>query len=105
MRRLNLRSHCVAQKRESLDDNEWWLPDLAGALKMPEMTLYNWVRRGWVKARRQTDSPHYWIIWADETELERLRSHRQRPAGEVLRQRWKGEIPAIAICPQNTETA
>jgi hypothetical protein len=65
---------------------------------MPTTTLYNWVRRGWVKARQQTEPPKHWIIWADETELERLSTHRQQPNEDILKQRWQGETPSIA-CP------
>ncbi|MDJ0704017.1 MAG: recombinase family protein [Leptolyngbyaceae cyanobacterium MO_188.B28] len=99
MRRLGLRPHRGSQTRAVLAQHEWWLPDLASALAMPTTTLYHWVQRGWVKARQQPEYPRHWIIWADETEIKRLKKHRQRPAGEVLRQRWKGETPAIAIGP------
>ena len=36
-------------------------------------------------------------------ELDRLRNHRQCPASEVLKQRWRGETPAIAISPKDTD--
>lgn len=105
MRSLGLRTHRVPQQREGLAENEWWLPNLARALEMPTITLYNWVRRGWVHARQQDQYPKQWIIWADDVELQRLKSHRQRPAGEVLKQRWKGEITSIALCPEINATS
>ena len=105
MLRLGLRSHRGSQQREELAQHEWWLSDLASVLEMPTITLYNWVKRRWVKARQQPEYPKHWIIWADEAELERLKKHRQRPLGEVLRQRWKGEVPTIALCPQANETS
>ena len=74
-RRLGLGTYRSSKPRNPLTENEWWLPDLAITLKMPEVTLYNWVRRGWVNARQQPESPKYWIVWADEAELERLRTH------------------------------
>lgn len=52
MRRLGLGSQrSSANGRETLAANEWWLPELARVVGMPDITLYNWVRRGWVKAR------------------------------------------------------
>lgn len=103
MRRLGLIHPSSSKTREALAENEWWLPDLARHLEMPQPTLYNWVQRGWVRAHQQADSRKSWIIWADEAELERLKTHRQRPAGEVLQQRWRGETPAIAISPKVTD--
>jgi DNA invertase Pin-like site-specific DNA recombinase len=100
MRHLGLGTRQFSPLREPLSEHEWWLSELALTLEMPTTTLYNWVQRGWVKARQQPEPPQQWIIWADEAELERLRTHRQRPAGEILQQRWKGEVPTIAILPE-----
>ncbi len=100
MRHLGLGTQQPSKLREPLPEHEWWLPELAAKLEMPTTTLYDWVQRGWVKARQHPEPPKHWTIWADEAELDRLRTHRQRPAGEVLQQRWKGEVPAIAIPPQ-----
>ncbi len=102
MRHLGLGIRQSSSVSETLSEHEWWLPELAAFLEMPSVTLYNWVQRGWVKARQQEQPPHRWIIWADEMELERLRTHRQRPTGEILQQRWKGEMPTIAIPPEST---
>lgn len=99
MRRLGLVTPRIPENQASLAEHEWWLPQLAGVLQMPTVTLYNWVRRGWVKARQQSEFPKQWIIWADEVELERLKTHRQQPTGAILRQRWQGEVPVIAIPP------
>ena len=100
MRRLGLGTRRIPKPRKSLAEHEWWLPDLAITLKMPEVTLYNWVRRGWVNARQQPDPPKHWIVWADDAELERLRKHRKRPAGEVLRLHWKGGTSDITTPPE-----
>ncbi len=100
MRRLGLSQSLSPQPNEALAEHEWWLPDLATYLAMPRPTLYNWVRRGWVCARQQPNSPRHWIIWADETELNRLKAYRQQPDGEILKQRWRGETPAIANPPK-----
>jgi len=47
---------------------------------MPRVSLYVWLKKGILKARRtryQTRS--VWLIWADETELSRLRVLRKHP--------------------------
>jgi len=101
MRRLGLRQRQTgAKNREALQLSEWWLSELAQQLEMPEITLYNWVKRGWVKARKQDNPPHCWIIWANETEIERLKQLRQRPAGYATRQRWlKQSASDLPPCP------
>jgi predicted site-specific integrase-resolvase len=68
------------------------LPNLAQAIGMPAVTLYQWAYRGWLRARRQEQPPQRWIIWADEQEMERLRERYQRPAGYYTRQRWVAEV-------------
>jgi hypothetical protein len=101
MRQLGLLARQRPTARELLPEHEWWLADLAIHLEMPETTLYNWLKRGWVKARQHPKPPKHWIIWADEMEIKRLKDHRQKPPGEVLRQLWKGETPAIATPPSS----
>ena len=100
MRRLGLGTRNSPKPRQNLAKHEWWLPDLALALEMPEVTLYNWVKRGWVNARQLPEPSKHWVVWADETELGRLRAHRQRPAGEFLRLHWKGEPSDITVPPE-----
>ena len=104
MRRLGLRQRQTgAKNREALQLSEWWLSELAQQLEMPEITLYNWVKRGWVKARQQDNPPHCWIIWANETEIERLKQLRQRPAGYATRQRWlKQSASDLPPCPNGS---
>lgn len=51
-------------------EHDWWLHDLATELEMPRVTLYGWLRRGWVTARRVRGS---WVVRADVAELDRLR--------------------------------
>lgn len=58
---------------------QWLLSELAAELDMPAVTLYSWLRRGWVKGRRQQEPPRVWILEADATELSRLRALRQAP--------------------------
>jgi len=74
--------------REGLGSAEWWLQDLAAAVPMPVVTLYNWLQRGWLQARREEQAPQRWIICADANELERLRELHRRPPGYYTRRLW-----------------
>src|SRR5262250_17969 len=60
------RPRAVARKPD-----EWTLPELAYTLAMPEPTLYAWLRKGHLKARRDQGSGQ-WLLWADASELQRL---------------------------------
>lgn len=62
---------------DPLGPDEWWLVDLACALQTSPLKLRDWIVRGWVTAR-QTPVQGYWIAWADEAELQRLRELRAR---------------------------
>jgi len=87
--RLGLRQVRVRlASREGLADDEWWLPDLAAALPLPMVTLYNWLQRGWLQARREGQAPRRWIIRADAKDLERLRELHRRPQGYYTRRLW-----------------
>lgn len=87
MQRLGLRqSRSRSVDQTSLLENEWWLPALARRLDMPEVTLYLWVRRGWLKARQSKKGR--WIATADKKDLDRLRQLRQMSRGEHNRRRW-----------------
>jgi DNA invertase Pin-like site-specific DNA recombinase len=60
--------------------DEWTLQALAQTVGIPQETLYAWLRRGHLTARRDTSvSPPRWIIRADATELARLRAVRNAP--------------------------
>ena len=104
MRRLGLVSSRIFNSIDALAEHEWGLPELANLLEMPTTTLHAWVKRGWVKARQLSESHNPWIIWADEVELERLRSHRQLPSGEIQHRRWIGEVLPISIPPESGRT-
>jgi DNA invertase Pin-like site-specific DNA recombinase len=87
----NERSH-----DELVGEHEWWLADLARELKMSHLKLRDWVCRGWVHGRR-THVQGYWILWADEDELQRL--------GKLLAQSRRGvnaytsELKTPKKCP------
>jgi hypothetical protein len=60
--------------------HEWTLPELARTLQMPQPTLYSWLRKGHLKARQVSPSSQsLWLIWADASELDRLRALRLAP--------------------------
>ncbi|MEW6748076.1 MAG: hypothetical protein AB1486_35645 [Planctomycetota bacterium] len=92
MHRLGLTQHRSRSKsRDGLREHEWWLPELARKTSIPEVTLYFWIRRGWIKARRQEGDRGRWILWADEAEVKRLIERSQRPRGFYTRRLWVGE--------------
>ena len=59
--------------RPTDDPNEWPLAELAGELDMPLPTLYGWLRRGWISARRVHGR---WVTRLDAKDLENLRERR-----------------------------
>jgi hypothetical protein len=60
--------------------NEWTIRELSQKLKMPEPTLYSWIKKGLVKSRRALVSGRtVLIINANRTEINRLRSLRSQP--------------------------
>lgn len=56
-----------------LQPDEWWLKDLARHLGMPHRSLTYWRKSGWFHARYVEIAGGRWIIWADESEIERLK--------------------------------
>lgn len=88
-----------SRSRTGLGPDEWWLPELARTVPMPDITLYTWVRRGEVQARQQRQLPRRWIIWADAAEVARLRTRHQRPAGEDARQWWAQRVADTTSAP------
>jgi hypothetical protein len=74
--------------RAGLEAHEWWLRELAHHLAIPEVTLYCWARRGWLRARQQAQAPRRWVVWADAAEQERLRQRHRLPLGHATRRKW-----------------
>jgi hypothetical protein len=59
--------------------SEWTLPDLAEKLGMPHVSLYSWMRKGKLEARRvQKGGRCILLIDADDTEIARLQSLRNQ---------------------------
>ena len=63
-----------------LGADEWWLNPLAMELGMPSVTLFSWLRRGWIEGRKLPGGRlGRWVLWADAQELDRLRRLRACP--------------------------
>jgi DNA invertase Pin-like site-specific DNA recombinase len=57
---------------ELLQENEWWIPDLAQQVVVIPQKIHHWVTQGWVHSRR-TPSGRHIIVWADQDEIRRLK--------------------------------
>ncbi|MFF1747924.1 hypothetical protein [Streptomyces mirabilis] len=95
---------CVSQQEQALrrgaaqlGRHEWWLTDLARELGMPRVTLFGWIKRGWVTAHQLTDRRRSWIIHADPAEVERLRRLHQQSRGHQPLQAWLDHQQAAII--------
>lgn len=64
--------------KPSLPIGGGWLPDLAITLDMPSVTLYSWLRKGWVKGRQETFANKRWIVYASPAEMIRLKQLREQ---------------------------
>jgi DNA invertase Pin-like site-specific DNA recombinase len=71
----------------ALAPGEWSVPGLSAELGMPTASIYNWIYRGWITARRGSGGRN-WIITADDEQMRQLRERRARPAGYYARARW-----------------
>jgi DNA invertase Pin-like site-specific DNA recombinase len=71
----------------SENPKEWWLGDLADELDMPLMTLYGWMRRGWIKAHRVRGQ---WAVTVTSQERHRLERLRRRHPSPIRKARRKG---------------
>jgi len=75
----------ASKKKVSADgaasnSSEWTLPDLAEKLGMPHVSLYSWIKKGKLEARRvQKGGRCILLIDADDAEIARLQSLRNQP--------------------------
>ena len=91
-----------APSQARLQENEWFLSDLAAKLVMAKSTLAKWIKRGWVHVPRQL--PGYCgklICWADADELDRLRRLRACP---LSRNPYGQPYPADLMTPKPRAT-
>jgi hypothetical protein len=57
---------------DQLGPHEWWLPKLAEEIPVSVDKLADWARRGWLHSRK-TPAQRLWVLWADKSEVKRLR--------------------------------
>ena len=87
----------VKSTEPSLAENEWLLSDLAHELSIPDTTLYNWLRRGWLNAHRiRAKRGLRCVVWADAEERDRLRRLHAFPLG-----RSKAEHAPVLTTPKS----
>ena len=79
VRQLMSRWGLSGERPESvaLQANEWWLSDLARKMNASSSTVRRWINQGWVHSRRSPQHGYY-IICADNEEMDRLRRLRER---------------------------
>jgi hypothetical protein len=74
------RSTSRSRRTPSLAVDEWTVSSLAAELDMPVVTVYSWVRKGWVQSRKTGPGQRgRLILRADPAELKRLRALRAAP--------------------------
>jgi hypothetical protein len=99
IRQLGIRPGLDADRRTAhgeLGPDQWWLSTLATEIGMPMLTLYTWLRRGWVHGQQDTHPPYRWIITADPAEVARLRALHQLPTG--YHNRRPASLPRFRPC-------
>ena len=69
--RLGLTHRRPHGSRSELGDDEYHPGGLAQRLKIGRDTIRRWIRAGWLTSRRDAEGHH--VIWADSSELGRLR--------------------------------
>jgi hypothetical protein len=75
-----------------LPADEWSVTGLAAELGMPPATVYAWIHRGWITARRAPGAKN-WIITADSQQIRELHERRARPSGYHTRGHWATQQP------------
>jgi len=55
-----------------LQENEWWIPDLARHLGVIPQKIHYWIKQGWIHSHRTPSGKHL-ILWADKDEICRLK--------------------------------
>lgn len=86
VRSLLNRKGIISKKKKRSDNvirekNELTIRELSEKTQIPEPTLYQWMQKGKIIARRDTTVSHkgVWLIKADEVEIKRLLELRARP--------------------------
>lgn len=71
--------------------NEWTFRELSQMTNVPEPTLYRWMQKGMLTARRVLEVSHngVWLITADEQEVKRLATLKDQPKQWIYHSRVK----------------
>lgn len=93
-RRLGLSAH-HARCHPVLTGDEWGISELADTLDISPSTVYLWRKRGVVHSRWDP-SLKRWVVWADRTELDRLKAYGRQSVGAKNRQEWLDAQPVPA---------
>ncbi|MGN6543995.1 MAG: recombinase family protein [Aureliella sp.] len=91
LRQLGLKSEINQSK--ILEEDEWWVRDLAKRLQVRSRKVYYWIRQGWIHAR-QSPTRNHWIVWADSDEITRLSQLKKHSAS------WTGARAGDLITPK-----
>jgi DNA invertase Pin-like site-specific DNA recombinase len=71
-------------------NDEWTIKELSQEIKIPEPTIYKWLRIGVLQARRcETSYKGVWLITANKEEIKRLQDLRNQPKEWIHRSRVK----------------
>lgn len=81
LRRAGVRSSKTTKSdKANRKADEWTFCELSQITHIPEPTLYVWMRKGKLNARREAESKNgIWLIHADEQELKRLEDLKNHP--------------------------
>jgi DNA invertase Pin-like site-specific DNA recombinase len=84
--KIKPRAHRIAR----LED-EWTIQELSRLVNISEVTLYSWIKKGTLKARKVKETSHggIWLIIANEEEIKRLKDLKDQPKEWVYRSRVK----------------
>jgi hypothetical protein len=94
------RHRAVVPRPAHLAADEWWLPDLAEHLGIPRATLDKWRRCGELSAHQDAHGLRRWIVCADATEQQRLRTLHACRTG-AARPRHAGPLPVGMAADRN----
>jgi DNA invertase Pin-like site-specific DNA recombinase len=72
-------------------ENEWTVQELSKQVNIPKPTLFSWIKKGNLKARKATEASHggIWLITADAEEIKRLKALKDQPKEWVYHSRVK----------------
>lgn len=87
LERLGLPGRERLGSQVGLGRDEWRPGALARHLGIPRDTVTKWRGKGWINARRDADG--YWVLWADVTEIARLRQLHALPRTWANKSRLK----------------